>query len=227
MLTDITWHDVDTVLLDMDGTLLDLAFDSHFWQKSVPRALSVKRQISLADAHQLIDREYHSVRQTLDWYCLDYWSERLQLDIYAMLDQHGHRAALRDDTLPFLQALKAAGKQRILLTNAHPHNLAVKLKHTGLASHLDLLLSAHTFGYPKEDQRLWQAVADRTGFDARRTLFIDDSETILDAAKTFGVRYCVGINNPDSDRDTQFFERHPGIADYHCFISALSHQEAE
>ena len=227
MLTDIAWHDVDTLLLDMDGTLLDLAFDSHFWQQAVPEALSIQRKISLPDAQRLIDNEYHSVKQTLNWYCLDYWSERLQLDIYAMMDQLGHRAVLRDDTLAFLHALKASGKQRILLTNAHPYNLKIKLKHTGLSSHLDLLLSTHTFGYPKEDQRLWQAVANYTGLDVRRTLFIVDSEAILDAAKSFGIRYCVGISNPDSGRKIQIFKRHPAIADYHCFISVLSHQEAE
>ncbi len=55
--------------------------------------------------------------------------------------------------------------------------LAVKLEHTGLASHLDLLLSTHTFGYPKEDQRLWRAVTEETGISAEKTLFIDDSET--------------------------------------------------
>ncbi len=74
------------------------------------------------------------------------------------------------------------------MTNAHPHNLAVKLKHTGLDAHLDLLLSTHTFGYPKEDQRLWRAVAEETGLEAHKTLFVDDSEAILDAAREFGIR---------------------------------------
>lgn len=94
-------------------------------------------------------QQYHDVQHTLNWYCLDYWSEQLGLDICAMTTEMGPRAVLREDTIPFLEALKASGKQRILLTNAHPHNLAVKLEHTGLDAHLDLLLSTHTFGYPK------------------------------------------------------------------------------
>lgn len=226
MLTDMTWQQVDTLLLDMDGTLLDLAFDSYFWQQLVPETLSAQRQISLPEAQQLVTREYHDVQQTLHWYCLDYWSERLQLDIYAMMDEQGPKATLRADTLPFLKALKAQGKRCILLTNAHPYNLAVKLKYTGLAPHLDLLLSTHTFGYPKEDQRLWQAVVEHTGLDASRTLFIDDSEAILDAAKTFGIRYCLGVMNPDSRRAEQVFQRHPAISDYHYLIPALAHSEA-
>lgn len=109
----------------------------------------VNSRISPAEAQEFIRSQYSAVQHTLNWYCLDYWSERLGLDICAMTTAQGPRAVLREDTVPFLDALKASGKRRILLTNAHPHNLAVKLEHTGLASHLDLLLSTHTFGYPK------------------------------------------------------------------------------
>ena len=104
-------------------------------------------------------REYHAVQHTLNWYCLDYWSERTGLDICAMTSEQGPRATLREDTVPFLDALKACGKRRILLTNAHPHNLAVKLKHTGTDAHLDLLLSTHIW-LSERDQRLWRAVAE-------------------------------------------------------------------
>ena len=129
--------------------------------------------------------------------------------------------SLREDTIPFLEALKASGKQRILLTNAHPHNLAVKLEHTGLDAHLDLLLSTHTFGYPKEDQRLWHAVAEATGLKAERTLFIDDSEAILDAAAQFGIRYCLGVTNPDSGIAEKQYQRHPSLNDYRRLIPSL------
>jgi putative hydrolase of the HAD superfamily len=218
---DIAWHEVDTVLLDMDGTLLDLAFDTHFWQQLVPETFGAQNGMSLQEARERISQEYHAVQHTLNWYCLDYWSERLGLDICAMTTAQGPHAILREDTVPFLDALKACGKRRILLTNAHPHNLAVKLEHTGLASHLDLLLSTHTFGYPKEDQRLWQAVAEETTLDPRKTLFIDDSEPILDAAALFGIRYCLGVTNPDSGVAEKQYQRHPALNDYRRLIPAI------
>ncbi|MCP4043692.1 MAG: haloacid dehalogenase, partial [Gammaproteobacteria bacterium] len=32
----INWNSIHTVLLDMDGTLLDLHFDNQFWLEHVP-----------------------------------------------------------------------------------------------------------------------------------------------------------------------------------------------
>lgn len=222
---NIDWQAVDTVLLDMDGTLLDLAFDNYFWQKLVPETYGEQQGISPAEAQEFIRSQYSVVQHTLNWYCLDYWSERLRLDICAMTTAQGARAVLREDTVPFLDALKACGKRRILLTNAHPHNLAVKLEHTGLASHLDLLLSTHTFGYPKEDQRLWHAVVEETGLQPERTLFIDDSEPILDSAAAFGIRYCLGVTNPDSGLAEKSYLRHPGLNDYRRMIPSLTVKE--
>ncbi|MCU5771865.1 GMP/IMP nucleotidase [Erwiniaceae bacterium BAC15a-03b] len=218
----LNWSEIDTVLLDMDGTLLDLAFDSHFWLQHVPLTLSVKRGISIDAASQMISEKYQAVQHTLNWYCLDYWSRELDLDIRAMTWELRERAAMREDTLPFLQALRSSGKRTILLTNAHPWNLEVKLAQTGLDQHLDLHLSTHIFGYPKEDQRLWQAVQQHTGFANARTLFIDDNEAILDAAKRWGIGYCLGVSNPDSTRPDISFARHPTVSDYRSLVSAIA-----
>ncbi|MFU2315055.1 GMP/IMP nucleotidase [Rahnella sp. PCH160] len=218
---DFDWNNIDTVLLDMDGTLLDLAFDSQFWLQDVPLALSQQRAIPLENARQIIHDEYLAVQHTMNWYCFDYWSERLNLDIYQMTTDIGKNARLRDDTVPFLTHLRQSGRQTILLTNAHPHSLSVKIEHTGLDQHLDLLLSTHTFGYPKEDQRLWSAVQQQTGFIPERTLFVDDGEPILNAAKTFGIRYCLGIENPDSTTANKSFQGYPSINDFRSLLPSI------
>ena len=31
------WQEIDTVLLDMDGTLLDLHYDNYFWLTHIPK----------------------------------------------------------------------------------------------------------------------------------------------------------------------------------------------
>ena len=103
--------------------------------------------------------------------------------------------------------------------------LPCRARFFGLASHLDLLLSTHTFGYPKEDQRLWHAVKEETGLQPERTLFIDDSEPILDSAAAFGIRYCLGVTNPDSGLADKSYLRHPGLGDYRQMIPSLTVKE--
>ncbi|GGB71703.1 GMP/IMP nucleotidase [Shewanella inventionis] len=207
------WHKIDTVLLDMDGTLLDLHFDNHFWLQLVPQQLSQLRQISLADANDLVTQAYHNVVGTLDWYCLDYWQQHLGLDILALHHTAADKIKIRQDSMPFLEALAGASKRRILFTNAHPHSLALKLTHTNLAEGLDELLSSHESGYPKEHPEFWHYAFDKFNLTPQRCLFIDDSEVILAASKRAGVGYQLGVSNPDSKKPHTVFKQFPAVSD--------------
>lgn len=215
------WQQIDTVLLDMDGTLLDLHFDNHFWLRLVPQTLSQQRGISLNEAQTLVETAYEKVSGTLDWYCLDYWQTELQLDIIALHHTLVDRIALRQDSLPFLQALQQQGKQRILVTNAHPKSLALKLQHTELQSGLDAMISSHETGHPKEHPHFWQQLIQRFDLDPQRCLFIDDSEVILAAAKNAGIGYQLGISNPDSQKPNKVFSDFPAIHDYQMLFKEL------
>ncbi len=49
-LGNVDWSQVDTVLLDMDGTLLDLHFDNRFWNEHLPRCYAQARGLDEAAA---------------------------------------------------------------------------------------------------------------------------------------------------------------------------------
>ena len=207
----IDWSAIDTVLLDMDGTLLDLHFDNYFWLIHLPRRYAEHHGLCPDESTRELHWRFNAKRGTLDWYCLDYWGRELGVDIRRLKEEIQHLIAERPHAIRFLQHLKAAGKRRILVTNAHPDSLALKLSLTGIGAHLDRIISSHQYRAPKESPLFWQALARDTGFDGARTLFIDDSETILEAARRFGVRHLCCIHQPDSQRDSLYSGHFPAI----------------
>lgn len=220
----LDWHAIDTVLLDMDGTLLDLHFDNHFWLERVPMLLAEQDHISLAAARERIEQEYAAVFGTLNWYCYDYWSERLKIDIDTASREIQHLISLRDDTLPFLDALRQSGRQVVLLTNAHPKSLSLKIERTALDQHLDRLISTHEYGVSKESQQLWQGVQQTLAFNPERTLFVDDSQPILEAAQRFGIGHLLGVMNPDSQRPHKHFDGFAATSDFRTLLSDIKKQ---
>ncbi|WP_105253893.1 GMP/IMP nucleotidase [Pseudoalteromonas sp. T1lg75] len=208
------WANIDTVLLDMDGTLLDLHFDNHFWLELIPQAYARRHQISLAEAHDIMAQRYEEVQGQLQWYCLDYWQQELQLPIMELKREIQHLISIRDDAIVFLKALKAAGKELILLTNAHRDSLSLKVEMTKLDKYLDQLISTHDYGVSKEEQRLWQQVQEDLRFDKERTLFVDDSAAVLASAKRFGIGHLLAVANPDSKQPSRQLAGYENITDY-------------
>jgi len=200
----IDWQTIDTVLLDMDGTLLDLHFDSHFWLEHLPRRYVELHQLdeasqALLTKERLIER-ITDMRGTLSWYSLDYWSQELGVDIIALKREVQHLIGLRGDALDFLQWLKTQHPRVVLATNADRASLELKLPLTGLESYLDAVVSSQDLGAAKEEQAFWFALQEIEPFDPARTLFIDDNPKVLESAREFGIRYLLGIREPDSQR---------------------------
>ncbi len=217
----LAWKEIDTVLLDMDGTLLDLHFDNHFWLEFLPAKLAERDGIAPEQAREFMQGEYAKVTGTIDWYCLDYWTDKLQLDIVAAKREIQHLISMREDTLPFLDALKESGREVVLVTNAHPQSLSLKVERTQLDSHIDTLISTHEFGVTKESQLLWQQLQQRLGFDCARTLFVDDSLGILHAAQQYGIAHLLAVQNPDSKQPVREIDDFPAIQDYRYLLDDI------
>ena len=211
----IDWDRVDTVLLDMDGTLLDLYFDNHFWQDHLPRRYAEIHGHSQEAALAHLQARFEAEHGSLQWYCLDFWRDELQLDIVALKREVSHLIALRPHSARFLDALKAAGKTVWLVTNAHPDSVALKLEHTPLGRGLDRIISSHTLGAAKEHPAFWAALQRLHPFDISRTLFVDDTVSVLAAARDYGgIAQLLCITQPDSRAPVRTVEGFTAVTDF-------------
>lgn len=197
----LNWSEIDTVLFDMDGTLLDLHFDNYFWEQHVPEAIAARTGISAELAWQQLRAQYQSMHGKLDWYCIDYWTDRLQLDIQGMKEASRDRIAVRANVEPMLKQLRSMNKKLLLVTNAHPGSLNLKMQHTGLQQHFDRTISSHTLGKAKENPGFWQALRDFEPFEPQRSVLFDDNLHVLRQAQAEGIRHLYAIKQPDSRRN--------------------------
>jgi putative hydrolase of the HAD superfamily len=208
------WKAIDTVLLDMDGTLLDLHYDNHFWQEFVPARYAEFHGLPYPEAHAECFRQYHEKAGTLDWYCVDYWTEALCLDIARLKEEVAHLIAVHPDVPDFLQRLRAQGKRVVLVTNAHHKSLDLKMQRTGLADYFDALHSSHRFGLAKENPDFWSALAAVEPFDPARTLLVDDSLPVLRSAQTWGIAHLWAVFKPDTKLPEKDVGEFPAVRDF-------------
>ena len=194
----VAWSRVDRLLLDMDGTLLDLGFDNHFWQEYVPRIWGKKHGLSFEDACARLAPKFQQHYGKLDWYSLDFWAAELDLDLRSLKAERGPHVRYLPDVQRFLEAVRQRVPRVVLVTNAHCDALEVKLARTGLDRYLDSIHTAHDFGHPKEDQAFWEALLTAEQLDAPRCVLVDDSLPVLEAARRFGIGQLFTIRRPDT-----------------------------
>ncbi len=192
---------IDTLLLDLDGTLLDLAFDTHFWLEVVPEYYGATRGLSGPDALvQEIQPRLREAEGTLNWYCLEYWSRMLELDLSAIKSRHDERIAWLPGAQDFLRHHRAAGRRLVLATNSHPETLRIKDEKVGVRPFLDAMHSSHEFGAPKEHAEFWLRFRNAVDYDPARAAFIDDNPKVLAAARASGIGCVIAVTHPDSSR---------------------------
>lgn len=197
----VPWSEIDTLLLDMDGTLLDLAFDNFFWLELVPQEYARATGIGIAAARERILSRYEAVTGTLPWYCVDHWTGELGLDIERLKREHCHRICYLPGALEFLKLARRYRKRLILVTNAHRVTLTIKCEQTGIDALMDAVVSSHDYGVEKERASFWQQLKDDQGIKPERSLLVEDSLAVLNTAKGFGIAHTIAISRPDTTRE--------------------------
>lgn len=210
----IDWHSIDSVFLDMDGTLLDLHFDNHFWLEYVPLRYARQRGLSEGAAREELLARYRAVEGTIQWYCVDYWTRELELDIALLKSEVEHLIAVHPHVVEFLEAVRGHGKRLALVTNAHMKSLSLKMERTRLAHHFDQVITSHDFGVPKERPEFWDHLQRREPFDPQRTLFVDDSLAVLRSAQRYGIAWLLAIHRPDTRQPLRDVAEFPALHDF-------------
>lgn len=187
----IDWNEIDDVLLDMDGTLLDRHFDNFFFEEELPRRYARLHELPFEEARDRLMGMYRSVEGELAWTDLDYWTKRVGIDVVAMHKELDHMIGFLPGAQEFLQYLRQLGKRVTIVTNAHSTGVSVKVAKTGLDRYVDRIVNAFEVGYLKMRPEYWPTCQRLLGFEPGRSLFMDDDEGCLMAAKEFGVAYLI------------------------------------
>ena len=201
----------ETLMLDMDGTILDLAFDNYVWRELVPRRYAASNELSVEESRSYLFDLYSHVDGDLEWYCLDHWSERLGMDIIGLHHDISHRIGYLPGARDFLAAVGEMDMRVLLVTNSHPDTLELKDAVTGLGDYFDGMHSSHSYGFAKERQDFWHAFQEAEGFDPGTTLFIDDTQSVLNSAHRYGVDMLLTITVPDTSRPRRAGSQYAGV----------------
>ncbi|MCK5478724.1 MAG: GMP/IMP nucleotidase [Methylococcales bacterium] len=217
----IDWKKIDTVLLDMDGTLLDLNFDNHFWLEFVPLRYAENNNLTLEHAKQQLMPRFKQMEGKLEWYCLDYWSNALNLDIAGLKAEISGLITILPHVVEFLEAVHQSSRQLLLVTNAHRDSLDLKMDKTCLLPFFDQIICSHDYGAPKEQQDFWSQLEQQHSFDNQKTLLVDDSLAVLKSARLYGINHLISISKPDSQRAKKEINEFPAIEDFRELMPVL------
>lgn len=207
----INWQEIETVLLDMDGTLLDKHFDDYFWEHFVPEIYAAKNGIDQREARKKLLSTYQAREGTLDWTDLDYWSEQLDLDIPALKIKIDHLIQVHPYVIDFLGRLKEMRKPVYLVTNAHSKTLGIKMAKTSLSGYFTGVVCAEEIGMPKENPAFWARLEQRINFAPETTMLAEDTEKILFSAQAYGIKHLIFVARPSSHAPIKVSEKFSSI----------------
>lgn len=190
------FKDIECLLIDMDGVILDNAYDNDFWQNQIPEVIADSKGIAFDDAKRLAIQIFNYKKNTKDWYDVDYWSNMLDIDIEAQKrsEKSFSRISLYDGVIDTLSILKNKTKM-ILITNAHRKTLNIKLEKYNLTPYFDEMVCAHELNYVKEDIQLWYMLRSKYRLDYEKTLLVEDTINNINVGLSAGISGAIYVGD--------------------------------
>ncbi len=198
-------------MLDMDGTVLDLAYDNYMWMHHVPEKYAAANGLKPDAAREQLYAKFNALRGQLEWYCLDHWSDHLGLDIAQLHRDENHRIDYLPGAEDFLKTVRRQDIRVLLVTNSHADTLQIKDEVTGITGYFDDIYTSHALGHPKESQEFWRAMAEEEDFDPATTLYVDDTARVLRSAAEYGIGMLLEVTHPDTTTEPRQDSEFAGV----------------
>jgi len=96
----------------------------------------------------------------------------------------------------------------VLVTNAHPASLTIKMEKTELVEYFDRIVTSHELGLAKEQDGFWEKLQDLEHYNPDKALLIDDNHEVLECAERSGIRHLLAIHKPDSKGEEKSHDRY-------------------
>lgn len=187
-------------MFDMDGTLLDLAYDDLIWNHKLPERHAAMNACTLEQSHATLHDFYENHKHTLSWYSSSFWTSKVGVNTLALQYDYKKNIQPRSGCFELLEILKQRGYKCWIVTNADCAGLKLKLENINLRPYFEVIVSSEEIGHAKEFIEFWQILQNMHPFNPKNVVLIDDTAKVLNGAALFGIESLITISQPSSNK---------------------------
>ena len=190
------------ILSDLDGVILDLAYDIKFWELWLPEQVANQTNKSIEETKAEMKAEIDIQRGTLNFYDLNYWDDLLNVDCMQIFREKTERCSYLEGSYEALQRLSTLKNPKYIMTNGDPRIQDYKAETQNFLEFFDSIFYSMHVGYPKESKEFWALARHNLNLDFEDTIFIDDDFKVATAAAKAGIKQVAWIT-PGKNRILQ------------------------
>ena len=166
---------IEVISFDLDGTLVDDAFDRAIWFQEIPARYAAKHGLALEEAKARVVAEYQALEGHPRWTDMGFWFDRFGLgDWREAAASRAHLIRLYPETLDVLGHLQAR-YTLILITQAEHKFYRLKLRVSGLGAYFQRIFAMpEHFRQLAKDAQAYEGVLARMGLAAGEMLHVGD-----------------------------------------------------